>query len=151
MKKTFIAVTALLTAIIACKKDSQTSIATSETLFQKNQRIITTNDWKADSIIIINDGIVVKNIVDSCMADDIHSFKNNGFYLVKKGTIACFEDEMKTDSLKWQQTTAGDSIIIKGIGLPYIMNYKLKSVTDSRFEVSNKDGFTKEIIIYKKK
>ncbi len=152
MKKTFIAVTALFAITFACKKESQTNTATtSETLFQKNQRLITASNWRADSIVLINNGIVVKNATDSCMADDVHTFAGTGFYFVKKGNISCFENEPAVDTLKWEQTTNGDSLKIKGIDLPYIMNYKLKSVTDSRFEISNKDGFTEEIIIYKKK
>lgn len=152
MKKTFIAVTVLLTASIACKKESETSNSINkETLFQKNQRILTSSEWKADSIILINNGIEVKNKLDSCMRDDSHLFKTNGFNIIKKGSIDCFENEDAIDSLKWEQTPAGDSLKIKGIDLPYIMNYKLKSATDSRFEISNKDGFTEEVIIYRKK
>jgi len=152
MKKTFIAVSALLVMIVACKKDSQTtSPTTTETLFQKNNRIITSSSWKADSTIILNNGIVVKNQLDSCLRDDVHTFSSNQFYIINKGTIDCFENENKNDSLKWEQTPAGDSLKIKGIDLPYIINYKLKVTSDTRFEISNKDGFTEEIIIYKKK
>lgn len=150
MKKIIISAIVLVTMTLACKKENSETVST-ETAFQKNQRILTQSSWRLDSLYIKNDGTLVNNgIPDSCLLDDIYNFNKQGFYITQNGINLCFEDGMPVDSMNWEQTPKGDSLIFKAISLPFSIGYKINLVTDNKLVISNKDGFTEEIKVYKK-
>jgi hypothetical protein len=151
MKKNIITCIALASIVLACKKENAEVVVPTETPFQKNLRVLTAANWKLDSLYIKNAGKLVNSgIPDSCLLDDIYSFNKNGLYITQNGTNNCFEEEMPADTLKWEQTTGGDTLILKGITFPYSVKYKINSLNDSKFVIYNQDGFTEEIRVYKK-